>query len=462
MEVQTNDARRPPAQETLTAFSTRVRGKEMARRFMANGITLWHVKVQSTQVFDITNNQPAPAVTAIHTEVNPLTLEFDVDHQLQIDPTSVQATYVYTSDLKYSMAGMTMYTESSRPPGKTFTFLQATAGRNLKPCSGADPYLNVPARPGDPDPAGFATIDNTFRIAASIDVPTTLITTSITGPLVKNADTALGLQVDVQYDPTQTTNNSTLPPTGVPWAAIHTAFNVPSGQGVSTVTNAAACTITAKALGLTYIPSPTDVRANTDSSWASYAKISENLMSGGGNYVVHANNQVRPTVAGQDVSAQFKIYRYVRSWMAALGADGKRAGDYGVTATIGTAPDWLFDNGDGNGNVTAGGWYDIPGGPLLPADPTKWPRVRQIDEFVSSVYQFPEFGFLYYFVIWDIFPNAYRVRTYPARTITLNQWCAMRKSPSAQPTVDDTTYQGADPVDSQWRDAKGQTTKGPS
>jgi hypothetical protein len=107
--------------------------------------------------------------------------------------------------------------------------------------------------------------------------------------------------------------------------------------------------------------------------------------------------------------------------------------------------------------VTEPGWVDVPSAPVLFADPSRWPSVRQIDEFVVSVDRFPEFGFLYYIVVWDVAPNAYRVRAYPARKITIEDWCKLRSAKPSVPEVDDSSQ----PLDSGWKNAQGKTTPAP-
>ncbi len=87
----------------------------------------------------------------------------------------------------------------------------------------------------------------------------------------------------------------------------------------------------------------------------------------------------------------------------------------------------MFDNAPADG-ARSTGWVDIPGGPALASDPTKWPSVRQLDGFVASVYQYPEFGLVYYIVVYDVLPNACRVTMYPAQSVTVEQWCSVKSS----------------------------------
>src|ERR1051326_6870520 len=105
---------------------------------MAKNVVIWHVTVDCTQIYDI--NKGPNAVMQIHTDVNPLSLEFDIDHTLSVDPKSIKATYQYASTLKFVGGGQVMEQDDCKPTGKSVKAKWATVGRNLRPCGGADPY----------------------------------------------------------------------------------------------------------------------------------------------------------------------------------------------------------------------------------------------------------------------------------------------------------------------------------
>jgi len=70
---------------------------------------------------------------------------------------------------------------------------------------------------------------------------------------------------------------------------------------------------------------------------------------------------------------------------------------------------------------------------------------------VSSVEKFPEFGFLYYIVVFDKAPSSWRVRMYDAKKITISDWCAYKSSPAPQSTED-----SSQPIsDTGWRNMEG-------
>lgn len=425
---------------------------------------MWHVKIDMTQVFDIVRD-PGD-ITHIHTDMH-LTIEFDLDHTLTAIKKSVVATVdTYGSTLKQIVSGQTVTNRSSAPRGKTVKFLGARGRRKLKPCGdppegpaydpNVDKYLLVPAAPGDPDQPG-AKQDGAFEIEFSVSIPVRL-TNAYAGqkPTTEDTNTAVGGPVLVQYDPAQSTNSTVLEPPSedVPWCSLHTIFNDVTGGKVSGVTNTAQCTVTTKPLALVYTASAKDVRSKTDSPWGGAKKKSETLTFDGNAYVAHANNRVQPMVDGADASKDLKIYRCVRSWVAPLAADGTRSADYSTAIGSSVPAQWLFDN-EVDGGVTQPGWYDIPAFGLLSKDPSQWPRARQVDEFVSGVYQFPEFGFIYYAVVWEIFPDAYRIKMYPETKLSLADWCARKANSPNQPLVGDA------PLDTEWRDHNGKKRSSP-
>jgi hypothetical protein len=68
-----------------------------------------------------------------------------------------------------------------------------------------------------------------------------------------------------------------------------------------------------------------------------------------------------------------------------------------------------------------------------------------MQEYLVGVKGFPEFGGLYFIVVVDTKPNEYRVRMYPAKKITINEWCAIK---TRNRPYQDETSSGAAVVDS--------------
>jgi len=145
-------------------------------------------------------------------------------------------------------------------------------------------------------------------------------------------------------------------------------------------------------------------------------------------YFIHGNNRIKVMVDGQDVSILFPTLRYLREWNVPINNLGKPKGEY-----LKVEPAWGDDclAGGPDGDVVRSSWVDVPG-TILIRPPSKWAKERFFMEFVVGVRGFPEFGFLYYTVIIDTWPNAFRIRMYNAEKISVDQWCNTIKK-SSQP-----------------------------
>ena len=388
-------------------------------------VNLWHVKAQVNWVFDDAVPQPGGVATQnIHTEVDPLSVEFDMDHTMKADPSTFTASYSYNSSYKIEVEGYVPLSATSVPKG-TWTYNTFRGARNIAIC---DESVK--------DPMGPDT-EGAFLVAGVIDVPVTITTTPSRNP-PQSSTTGLGFEMLLAYADydTSTEHSTVIPPADpFPSAAVHTIFNDPKEAGKLTfTTNTTSCAITARDLTINYFPQNRDMRQAAN-SMTGETGITINLARTQTGYFLHANNLLQPTVDGQDVSSSFFTWRWARSWKAPLGSDGgDRTGKYSTGVPVESTPDlpttstgWVFDNAPADG-VRDPGWADIPGGPALGADPSAWPSVRQLDEFVASVYQYPEFGLIYYIVIYEVLPNACRVTMYPAQSITVDEWCQIKNS----------------------------------
>ena len=388
-------------------------------------VNLWHVKAQVNWVFDDVVPQPGGYATQnIHTEVDPLSVEFDMDHTMKADPSTFTASYSYNSSYKIQAGGLTPLSATSVPTG-TWTYTSFVGARNIAIC---DESVKDPMAPDT---------EGSFLMAGTITVPVTITTTPSRNP-PQSSSTGLGFQMLLAYSDydTSTTHSTIIPPADpFPWAAVHAIFNDPNESGkLSFSTNTTGCTVTAGSLAMNYFPQNSDMRRAANSMTGEKG-ITINLARTQTGYFLHANNLLQPTVDGQDVSGDFYAWRWARVWKAPLGSDGSdRTGQYTSGVPVESTPDlpttssgWVFDNAPAEG-VRDRGWADIPGGPSLGADPSAWPSVRQLDEFVASVYQYPEFGLIYYIVVYDVLPNACRVTMYPAQSITVDQWCQIKSS----------------------------------
>jgi hypothetical protein len=152
----------------------------------------------------------------------------------------------------------------------------------------------------------------------------------------------------------------------------------------------------------------------------------------GGGSLLHGNNRTRVMVDGNDASTSFAVSRFLTDWVQPINQTGQRVGNI-------RGGGWRLDT-----SLASGGWVDIPG-QTLPGSPNTWPQQRYMQEYLVGVNGFPEFGGLYFIVIVDTKPNEYRVRMYPAKKITINEWCAIK---TRNRPYQDETSSGAAVVDS--------------
>jgi hypothetical protein len=379
-------------------------------------VVLWHMQVSTTQIFDITS-----PMQQVHTEISPLTAEFDIDHQLMQDPASITVTYSYNS--KETLAGGDVYA-TAIPTGTSISpDWRTNPSRNISNCNPPEPSVCI----NDP---GCSDQENTFNFGIYVGVPITLtIYPPGADPIPKSLGTGLGVEFYIPYDFTQTNQSGTVQPPGLPYGATYTEVLLPppGGTGTQVTTYTVDYTLTTKDLELTYTPLNQDISSSTEGGYQGYQTVTPNLASSVSGWRLHANNQLQPTVEGADVTSDFIVWRWVRVWVAPVGSDGNRSAPYaGAVAPGSPNLPWLDDNLPDDTGQRQPSWNDVPGGPSLPSDPSAWPTVRQLNEFVASVNNYPEFGFLYYIIVMDVMPNAYRVQMFPAQSITADDWCTIK------------------------------------
>lgn len=156
-----------------------------------------------------------------------------------------------------------------------------------------------------------------------------------------------------------------------------------------------------------------------------------------GNVLV--NNRRQVTFAPGEVRSPFKIWRLARSWRVGYGEDGSIAQytldrnpkkddrthkppvEFGVDDSRFLENGWIYDVVNGVRD-----WVDPPG--FHQKRPSSWKLKGILDEFLVSVKDFPEFGFIYTFAIIEIRQNHYRVRMYEGVPVDLKEAQAIYKS----------------------------------
>ncbi len=204
-----------------------------------------------------------------------------------------------------------------------------------------------------------------------------------------------------------------------------------------------------KDLKIEYTPTDKNLLPETN-TWQDYSKVSDNLGKfDEANWLLHANSRAKVFVGGREATDAFVIFRLARVASAPLDKNGIRVAEYKNIVSSGI---WLYDN-----NLNESGyWIDTPS-QKLDVTPKSWPRMRRLYQFIISVDRFPEFGFLYYIVVIDTLPNAYRVWMYDALPVPYETAGIIINK--KEPHMDETNSKKA-VVDSKWCDSTGHPIPG--
>jgi hypothetical protein len=244
----------------------------------------------------------------------------------------------------------------------------------------------------------------------------------------------LGIGIPFAYKHDQTEINAEVEASSVGEAGPIGPF---TGVGPNPFLKPAKVTVTLKRrnLALEYVSSSDDVLGLTAKK-GSFTPVNPNyaIQDGGGGWFLHGNNRVQIKVDGQDVSRSFSIERLLRDWEQPTDQSGGRVGKISVNYG------WTMDS------TALRFWSDVPGESFAIA-PNSWPQQRYMQEYLVGISQFPEFGALYFNVVIDTKPNWYRVRMYPAKTITIDEWCTIKK---AQTPYRNETNSGQATIDTGW------------
>ncbi|HTO88063.1 MAG TPA: hypothetical protein VMR54_11125 [Thermoanaerobaculia bacterium] len=143
------------------------------------------------------------------------------------------------------------------------------------------------------------------------------------------------------------------------------------------------------------------------------------LARDGDNFFVHGNNRIEVWCDGKDTTdswgmSPLAIYRVWRVWEAPLGLDGRsRTGAY----TKGGEANQYFSN-DGSLKQS---WADVPG-QAMPRDRSQRKNQRHLIEFFVGVADRPDAGGLYFNVVIDETPDAFRVSMHKEKRFNADQW----------------------------------------
>lgn len=351
-------------------------------------------------------------------------LDFSVDSRRQIDPKTRTLSHTLTGEWRTRQGAAATIRHDKSSVDKQQIDL-AEVEMSVKTCAAE---LSAPV-------AGLA--DNTLglNVAATPD-----IVYRFAGAGESRAELALIMRAKFPYDYRETQ----LDPPEVDVPQMQTAGFAPvSGVGAilnpPTVPAKMKVTMTRKPLKLEYQPLKTDMIESTRSGQG-YSSITSNFArgkGGRGGWFIHGNSRIQVMVDKIDASTSFSISRWKAESIQRIDGTGRRIGQIRI------AP-WHIDT-----QAVGGLWIDIPGQDLTPS-PGKWPQERYMQEYLVGVSGFPEFGGLYFIVVIDTKPNWYRVRMYPAKTITIDQWCSIK----SRTTPYQNEASSGSPVDSGWQPAR--------
>jgi hypothetical protein len=404
-------------------------------------VVLWHLQVTANQVWDNIATSLAPSgvpsfapaipvampaqaqpITKIHSSLQPFTYQVDVNHQLQNEPGSDQVAYGYASERKDSVGSVLMMDSTVAPTGSSTNSTNYAFARNISTCA---PETSV----NDP---GAATNPNTFLFFAMADIPVVeTITAPGAPPKTNNTDTPIGVQFSVPYDYTKPTQQGTLNPSDLPFGVVHSMMNLPDGTGTPSASlNQIQYQLTMKSLQLKYEVSDMDNLLDASvTAFQSYTGVggSQNLATDGSGWMIHGNSRVTVLVDGEDVSNEFSTLRLHNGFTAPLSSNKPSSSNSNRKKFPPSG--WVGDT-----QAPSPSWADIPG-EILTQKPGKWASERYVEEFVTTVSRFPEFGALYYNVTIDTVPGNFRVFMSGATQITIDQWCTIKNatSPFQQP-----------------------------
>jgi len=281
--------------------------------------------------------------------------------------------------------------------------------------------------------------DNT-AVLSGVATPRVVWTIPRAGTFNQNLGLVMKIQFPYKYD--QTEFNP--PEADVPQVASVAGIPIPSG-GTAAALNPPLTpakmkvTLKRKPLDLKYEPLSTDVIGETAfRQGRTHVTNYYATVTPGGGSIVHGNSRIHVMVDGTDASAGFSVARFWNNWVQPIDGSGRRTGSLSGTG-------WKLDT-----ETNSSYWVDIPGATLA-GSPGRWPQERHMLEFLVGVKGFPEFGGLYFIVVVDTRPSGYRVRMYPAKKVTIDEWCAIKARMTPRQTE---TSSGTPIIDSGWQQAR--------
>lgn len=412
---------------------------------------IWNMRLSIEHITDsgLENNpDPLPSSrVSLFESLSPLTLDFEIDQNIEIRDESLKVDYKWKYDEKHWFCGQVAYSCHGEETGKKLKDYLLTFKRHIK--TGAnEPVLDV----YDYDETEKELKEFIKTVPISQPVNTFWLDYRTVIPAKSSSIDYLSGEKELEtFEMLQSFDDNF---TGayryeqkVNQETDRVMVNVPA-MGISYKIS---YRLTTKDLTLEYLPVTMDMinhpsvqkfkdsgRRREEPYLASLKTQHPDTGKWFYGWFIHGNSMITPKVEGIDKSNVFKTIRFLRDWEAVTGGNDQITGKY-------KAPDfnWLSDY---DASSPKPSWVDIPGYEI-PGEADKWSNKRYIHEYLTAVESFPEFGFLYYIIVVDTRPNQYRVRMYKAKHIKAEEWGKIKKS--TQPYLNETS--GELEVDSGWR-----------
>ena len=414
---------------------------------------IWNMRLSIEEIKESgLENNPHPIASSrvsLFESLTPLTLDFDIDHNIKTRDESLKVDYKWKYDEKHWFANQLAYSCQGEETGKKLVDYSFEFKRHVK--TGANEAM-LDVYDYDEMEKEFAENFKMFKISQPdntfwFDYKTTI-------PAKSTAINYLSGQSQPEnHEMLQSFNDYFTSPyrydEKVNQETDRVMVTVPSLGIIKKLSYKISYRLETKNLTLEYQPQPFDMIYHpmvavhkdgekrqgepylsrlTAKEWEHTGKLYHS-------WLIHGNIKIIPKVGGIDKSNAFNSIRFMREWLTPIDENDRIIGEYKM------GKKWHNDNLSRKPS-----WVDVPG--CIVTESNQWSASRYLQEYLVAVERFPEFGFIYYIVVVDTRPNKYRVRMYQAKKIKAEKWAEIKKSP--QPYLNEVN--GKLELDSDWRE----------
>lgn len=418
-----------------------------------NSTVIWNMRLSIERITESgLENNPHPIASgrvSLFESLSPLTLDFEIDHNIKIRDKSLKVDYKWKYEEKHWYANQLAYYCHGEENGNKLVDYSLAFKRHIK--TGANEEL-LDVYDYDEMEKEFAETFKMFKISQP-DNTFWLDYKTIISAKSSAIDYLSGQKHPESYEMLQSFDDYFTGPyrydEKVNQETDRLMVTVPSLGIVKKMSYKISYRLERKNLTIEYHPQPFDMtyhpmvavykdgerRAKEPYLIKLVGKDWEHTGKLYHGWAIHGNNMIIPKVEGVDKSDTFNTIRFMREWLTPIDENDRIIGKYIM------GKKWHNDNLSGKPS-----WVDVPGCVIV-TEADQWTASRYLQEYLVAVERFPEFGFLYYIVVVDTKPNQYRVRMYKAKHIKAEEWAMIKKSP--QPYLNEVT--GQLELDSGWR-----------